>query len=727
MVYFAHTDGTSDKRNWQKLSDHLNGVADLAERFANKFGAGQLVRLAGLLHDIGKYSSEFQLRLQGLPIRVDHSTVGAQAAFSRYNKPLGYLLAYIIAGHHSGIPNGGSVAEDASLECRLQRAGLPDAGAWRSEISFQTDKNSIRPRLTPINKHIGITISFYIRMLYSCLVDADFLDTERYADILRFKQRGEWPAPQVLQQRLYTYLDQKHAQAPANRINNLRGEILAQCHETATALTGLFTLTVPTGGGKTLSSLAFAIDHLICNDLDRIIYVIPYTSIIEQNANVFRNAIGPEAVLEHHSNFQPDSSKDEDAIELVSKIKLSAENWDVPLVVTTNVQFFESLFANRSSKCRKLHNITRSVIILDEAQMMPLEYLKPCLAALTELVVNYGSSVVLCTATQPALNRLLPPSLPITEISKNVDKLYTAFRRVEVSFIGDKTDAQLVDELSRQRQVLCIVNTRRHANTLYQQLRESNDIYHLSARMCPMHRTKKLEEIRQLLKDGAPCRLISTQLIEAGVDIDFPVVYRSIAGIDSIAQAAGRCNREGRSALGDTRVFVPEKHGLPGGWFSRCAEIAKMVLREFTDPLSLAAVHRYFEYLYCLDDEELDKKHILDLLQENERTLRFPFEQISDEFKLIDSSMVSVIIPWDDNSKELIRELQFANYTVGIARCLQPYTVQIYRYEFGELLRQRAIRTIAGSFHILENNEFYNDETGLTMDQAVSISEVLIF
>jgi len=723
VAYFAHTDGTLDKQNWHKLSDHLVGVAALAEKFARKFGAGDLGRIAGLLHDIGKYSQEFQTRLGGKAIWVDHSTLGAQEAVAKYQK-WGKILAYVIAGHHSGLPDGGSVAGDGSLASRLQKQELADASPWREEIALPHEIQ-VQPQLRPINKP-GMTLSFFIRMLYSCLVDADFLDTERYMEGQNYIERGNWPAMAKLHKRLNTYLQQKQRSAPSNKINRLRAKILADCRRAALQPPGIFTLTVPTGGGKTLSSLAFAMDHLLHNQLDRIIYVMPYTSIIEQNAEVFRQAVGKEVVLEHHSNYQPDFDSDIDS-ETRAKVMRSAENWDIPLVATTNVQFFESLFANRSSKCRKLHNISRSVIILDEAQLLPLEYLKPCLAALIELVFNYGSTVVLCTATQPAFKQLMPSGVSSQELARDVDMLYEAFRRVNVSYIGDKTDSDLIEELAQHRQVLCIVNTRRHANKLYSQLSEVKNAYHLSARMCAKHRTEKLKEISKLLQAGEDCRLISTQLIEAGVDIDFPVVYRSIAGVDSIAQSAGRCNREGKLSMGKTLVFAPEKHGLPAGWFSRCAEISKMVLREFADPLSLDAVRRYFEYLYSIDDEELDKKQILKQLNEDYRNLNFPFAEIANEINLIDSYMISVIIPWDDKARQLIRQLQFAQYSLGIARQLQPYTIQIYRNEFIELQRSRAIYSIAGTFHILANMDLYKDDIGLTLVETTSPSEVLIF
>ena len=292
--------------------------------------------------------------------------------------------------------------------------------------------------------------------------------------------------------------------------------------------------------------MAFALKHLSLNNLKRIFYVIPYTSIIEQNAKIFRDIFGEKNVLEHHSNFDPVREDNYDFQTKKDRFKVVWENWDIPITVTTNVQFFESLFGNKRSRCRKLHNLSRSVIILDEAQMLPTEYLKPSLQALSELVGNYGSTVVLCTATQPKIGDFIDKSLSVTEIMNSPQQLYEQFKRVQISHLGQLSDEDLVDHLSEHNQVLCIVNTRKHAQIIYDELSKSCKVYHLSAKMCPVHRRKVLDEIRENLSRGADCRVVSTQLIDAGVDVDFPVSMRAMTGIDSIAQAAGRCNREGK-------------------------------------------------------------------------------------------------------------------------------------------------------------------------------------
>jgi CRISPR-associated endonuclease/helicase Cas3 len=474
-------------------------------------------------------------------------------------------------------------------------------------------------------------------------------------------------------------------------------------------------LTVPTGGGKTLSSMAFALNHLRKHNLNRILYVIPYTSIIEQNADIFREIFGNKNVLEHHSNYDPKNEKSESTDLLQEKLKLSSENWDIPIIITTNVQFFESLFSNRVSRCRKLHNLAKSVIILDEAQMLPTGFLKPCLSALSELVVNYGSTVVICTATQPNLNGLLDENIKPVEITRSPQELYEAFRRVHVTDLGDIDDSDLSARLNAHKQALCIVNTRKHAQKLYEQLSESESCYHLSARMCPVHRRMKLKKIKNLLKEGAECRVISTQLIEAGVDIDFPAVYRTISGIDSVCQASGRCNREGKMASGEVYVFrSTEDYGKATHWQSRVAEIGSMIFDEWDDPLSLPAVDSYFEKLYSYEGDKLDKKRILPSFEERLRDVAFPFEDVADAFNLIGNDTRDIIIPYDDKARSIIKQMQQTGFPGKYARNLQGYTVSIYVEEFKALERNNAISSIADRFFVLNKlKDYYSEDTGL--------------
>jgi CRISPR-associated endonuclease/helicase Cas3 len=727
MKFYAHTDGSGEERGWQLLRDHLAGVAQRAAGYAEDFQAGKLAYAAGLLHDLGKYSLEFQRRLKGEKIRVDHSTAGAQEAERIYGKALGRILAYVVAGHHAGLQDYGSLADEASLAARLNKEAIPDCQAYREEQLRWPDLSSFRLPIKPLAGQQGFSLAFFIRMLYSCLVDADFLDTEEFCQPERGAARGKHPPLVPMLQKLDQYLQQMLATVPDTPINRERAAILDQCREKASLPPGLFTLTVPTGGGKTLSSLSFALGHAVRHGLERVIYVIPFTSIIEQNARVFREAVGEEGVLEHHSNFQYPDQEDEDWVTPAAKLRLAAENWDAPLVVTTNVQFFESLFANRSARCRKLHNIARSVVILDEAQMIPTDYLRPCLAALVELVRHYGASVVICTATQPALEGLLPGGLKPVELAPEPERLYETFKRVRVSFLGKLNDADLAARLMELSQVLCIVNTRKHARELFQRIRDLPGSYHLSALMCPVHRSAVLAEIRERLAAGETCRLISTQLIEAGVDVDFPVVYRSAAGIDSLAQAAGRCNREGKRKEGQVYLFQPEAHGLPGGWFKRTATLGEMILRQVSDPLSIQAVKDYFTLLYDIEGEGLDRKGIMSSLEEGCGKLAFPFQKVAAEFRIIESPTEALIIPWDDNCRELLYRAKNSSLLGGFARKFQPYVVQLYPQEFLQLLQSNLVDSIGGIFYYLTDPSFYDPQLGLRGWQDADMErEILI-
>ncbi|TFH41084.1 MAG: CRISPR-associated helicase Cas3', partial [Lysobacterales bacterium] len=544
IAHLLHNDPTGKA---QTVEEHLIGVAELARGFCRGFAWSDWAYQAGLWHDLGKYSDEFQQLIRGKRIRVDHSTAGAQHASKTLRDP-GRLLAYAIAGHHAGLPNGDS-NDGSDLTHRLAKEvpAIPHCPA------SLLDARPLSPLACPLNRpRRAFSLAFFARMIYSCLVDADFLDTERFMVSETSEQRGRYPQLAEVNEKLTAHLAALSARAEGS-VNQHRAAVLQQCLAAAELEPGLFSLTVPTGGGKTLSSLAFALRHALKHGMDRVIYVIPYTSIIEQNATVFRSVVGDDAVLEHHSSFDPQQNEDDDVSPEAMRARLSTENWDAPLVVTTSVQFFESLFACRSSRCRKLHSILNSVVILDEAQMLPVNLLRPCIEVLRELTLYYRTTVVLCTATQPALST--SPTFRngldgVREIIAKPEELYKALKRVSISDIGKLQDAELVERLRGHEQVLCVVNTRGHARKLYELLAGAPGLYHLSASMCPAHRSIKFAEIRSALAAKKPCRVISTQLVEAGVDIDFPVVYRAMAGIDSIAQAAGRCNREGKLLCG---------------------------------------------------------------------------------------------------------------------------------------------------------------------------------
>jgi CRISPR-associated endonuclease/helicase Cas3/CRISPR-associated endonuclease Cas3-HD len=716
IMYYAHSTQNPDKSDWQPLKDHLTNVATLSRNFADDFNAGDLAYASGLLHDLGKYSLDFQRRLEGAGIHVDHSTAGAQEAGKFYHPSFSRILSYVITGHHGGLQNFGSI--ESGLVERLHKIDLPNYSVYSNEISL-IDQNQFRLTLKPFQNKTGFCFSFFTRMLYSCLVDADSLDTEKFHSPENDRLRGKYDSFDDLCKKFTISMEEKNSRSNNSAINRERRKIFDQCVEAGQLPPGFFSLTVPTGGGKTLSSMAFALEHLKTHGLKRIFYVIPYTSIIEQNAKIFRDIFGSRNVLEHHSNFDPGIVKNTDEDPVSESLKLATENWDMPLVVTTNVQFFESLFSNKRSRCRKLHNLAKSVIILDEAQMLPTGCLLPCLAALSELVRNCSATVVICTATQPKLGDLLDKSIRPREIIDEPNTLYESFKRVRVTDLKSLSDAELVARLNEQRQVLCIVNTRKHAKNLFDELKKSGNCYHLSARMCPVHRRKKIAEIKRCLNAGEDCRVISTQLIEAGVDIDFPVVYRTMTGIDSIAQAAGRCNREGKLPVGKVFIFKStESYGKATSWQNLVAEVGEMALRGSTDPLALATVADYFGRLYHFkEDGGLDEKKILQQLEERSDELAFPFENIADKFRIIEGGTKDLIIPYDENARLKIADLRATEYPWKYIRDLQVYTVSIYPNEFREMERMNLIETITDRFYVLRSCEDYSDETGLKLRQ----------
>ncbi len=701
--YYAHSTKGGEK-NWQLLKEHLENVSQLAGSYASCFGAEGWGNLAGSLHDDGKYSNSFQDKLKGMSLHVDHSTAGAQIATKLFGNK-GRLLGYVSAGHHGGLPNGGSNADVTSLMGRLAK-DIPNFDAFYEEI-FLPDQ---LPELNlGKSDNPGFSLSFFVRMLFSCLVDADYLDTENFYSKEKTALRKKSADIKTLNYKLEQHIDKISKKAKSPVIKRERAHVRACCQQAAEKEKGLFSLTVPTGGGKTLSSLEFAFRHARKNGMERVIYAVPFTSIIEQNAAVFREALGDDAVLEHHSNFDFEENENNPNY----KYRLAAENWDAPVIVTTNVQFFESLLACKPARCRKLHNIANSIVILDEAQTLPDRLLLPCLAILEELVLRYGVTVVFCTATQPHLQKLWSKELQATEIIPDAERLYEVLsKRVTVKSAGVLTDQELVERLALQKQALCIVNTRKHARTLYELLPEVEGNYHLSAYMYPKHRSDKITEIRQRLEEGKPCRVISTQLIEAGVDVDFPVVYRAIAGIDAIAQAAGRCNREGVGGQGEVWVFIPEE-GVPEGWFQRMAALGEKVLREYDDPLLPQAIKSFFELRFDLAGDQLDELGILKDFEECARELLFPFRDVAEKFRFIDDILVPVVIATEDECKNILTKAAYSKAPGAFARRLQKYTVGINPWEMSAYEKAGYIKKVADLFNVMEEGQSYDNNLGL--------------
>ena len=761
---YAHSLDTRPTSEWQSLPDHALNVARLAKSHAEKFGAGDLAEIAGLLHDIGKHSDEFQRKLTGAATRVDHSTAGARIVAERFQHlaPLNQLIAYAIAGHHAGLANG--MGESRSLKGRLDatKYTIPAIDGWDHGIKLPASAQI--PALVPHSdskirsQRAGFCLSTLTRMIFSALVDADRLDTEEFyrkAEGKPESERGQWRSLPVLKQALDQYMAKKVAEVALpsehpgqNKVNVERASILTAARLRALDAQGLFSMTVPTGGGKTLASLTFALDHAVAHGLDRVIYVIPFTSIIEQTAKVFRDALWPDLaghIIEHHSAFREDEALTamewaqgkgggESSLQAGERLRLATENWDAPIIVTTAVQFFESLFSNRPSRCRKLHSIARSVVILDEAQTLPLTLLRPCVAVLDELARNYRTSIVLCTATQPALEATRPDGRPgldgglidVREIVEDPKRLYEAMQRVTVKPPCKLTDGELVQRLKQHQQVLCIVGTRNHARELFDALKQAtpDHVFHLSALMCPAHRSAKLAEIRAALKAG-PCRVVATTVIEAGVDIDFPVVYRAMAGLDSIAQAAGRCNREGRRTRKESIVQLFEiEDRKPIRELRANEEVAREVLRKHgEDPLCLAAIEAYFDQLYWRKlqgrgEDGLDKHGIIASLNVQAREGWLPFEDVARAFQMIDSAMEPVIIPYNDDVRKFVAKLALTDDIRTVARKLQPYIVNVPRAKFAELRQAGSIQPAHPwrydeQFVVLSVASLYSQDFGL--------------
>jgi len=735
-MYIAHKRDDGYK---QPLLEHLIGTAEKASCYAKYFGKSETAFICGLLHDIGKYSEEFKDRIENNGRLCDHSTAGAKVLKS-ISPAIGNLLGYVIAGHHSGLLNGGgwgAVPEDGSFQGRLKK-DIPDYSAYSKEIIAD-----LYPSIVDIARQLadtkpldecdqGYCFSFLIRMIFSCLVDADFLDTEEFMNEEKIV-RGVKCDFTELEDKIINYTNEFDL---TSEINKKRREIFEFCLKKAEESPRLYKLSVPTGGGKTISSMAFSLRHIRRNPkLRRIIYVIPFTSIIEQNAKVFSDILGKEYVLEHHSNYDFDQN-DEEKYNIK---KLCAENWDIPIVVTTNVQFFESIYGNKSSKLRKLHNVSNSIIILDEVQMLPTEYLIPCAKALEELVNNYNCSVVLCSATQSEVERFMSGKIKAIEICNNITELYDFFDKTKVKFIGSKTTNDLVGLLKGVNQCLLIVNTKKQARKLYEKIKEEfgvEGIFHLSTYMCPFNRFEKLQKIKERLDKKARCIVVSTSLIEAGVDVDFPVVYRAMCGLDSIIQAAGRCNRERKEDLAYLYVFDFEdeeykvnKSSRFGNYLGQRQSVTEIIAKKYEDVTSPKAIKEYFDILFRnASISELDKKNIVRKLNEgfsknSLHSFNFDFEDIARDFKMIEDNNYSVIVKYNDDAIRKINELEYGYYTKDKLRSLQKYSVSLGIYEFNILRSINAIKVLGENTGILISSDDYSSDIGIIIPDKLGIAE----
>ncbi len=714
---YAHSLEGHALKDWQRLDSHLNAVAQLAAEFASKFSSSDWAWNAGLLHDLGKVADEFQNYLRrenniddpeydGVgKNKINHSSAGAMLAEEQHNQAgrlFGRVLSYMVAGHHAGLPDFDTCDGGAgALQIRLQE-GKKNLDQIRRHSSAII--NGLRPlsKLPAFVKQNNFHL--WIRLLFSCLVDADFLDTEAFMQPEVARERGSMRDLVDLKKQLDNHLAEKAASCPKTTVNEIRKEILQACRDAAKVKQGIFTLTVPTGGGKTLSAMSFALDHAVLNNKRRVIYVIPFTSIIEQTASTLASIFGIENVVEHHSNLDPDKE--------TPRLRLAAENWDAPIIVTTNVQFFESLLAARTSRTRKLHNLVDSVVVLDEAQLVPPEKLSPCVSLINSLSSDFGVTIVLSTATQPALPKLNQAH----EIIPKSARLYERLKRTEIDFSYCRSTplswTELAEKLREHEQVLCIVNTRKDCLDLYSLMPQGT--IHLSALMCGHHRSEIIREIKKTLNRGEPIRVISTQLVEAGVDIDFPVVYRALAGLDSIAQAAGRCNREGRlDRAGKVVVFNPPKPA-PRGLLHKGEGTTKELLTiDGFDPQDPEYFAHYFRLFYSrLNDTGED--YLKDLCPDS-ATLGMAFRSVAEKFHLINDNAQRPVLVCYGESAKLIDQLRFAGPSRILLRKLQRYTVNLPTRTFERMFHDGLLTEPWPGFYVQAMNTLYDNKIGLNI------------
>lgn len=734
-MFFARSENESGQR--QLLADHLRNVGQLAGQFAEEAGLPrEMGEWAGWLHDLGKYSQEFQTHLLKKDRDlVEHAAHGAAVAVSAG----AVECAFAIAAHHGGL---GTKLDMSQLTTRPELTSTLSEPKPRVSVRAQEFRRLAeedagitgQPSRTLMRRGDETKVELRTRLLLSCVADADRLDAERWMSQwksdLRFEAEPLDPAGRL--EHTLAHIGTIAGPKPESVVKAARASVLRHALARAADAPGFFSLTVPTGGGKTLASLAFGLEHARRHGHRRLIYVLPFLTIIEQNAAVIRAAVGEtdanagRVVLEHHSNVVFERDDEQKPIgemrQTIDEVRqrLLAENWDAPVVVTTTVQFFESLFAAHPSAVRKIHNIPRSVIVLDEAQTFPPGMLRPIVAMLRQLVDEYGCTVLFTTATQPALSQplrgkdrpepLLEPGM-LREIVTDPPALFRHLKRVDVAWPGpDPTPmAGVAASMAAARQALAIVNTKQQARDLWEALREHDEgAIHLSTRMCAAHRRTVFAEVCRRLAAGEACLVASTQLIEAGVDVDFPAVWRALGPLEGVAQAAGRCNREGTLATGHVTVFRTEDGRLPGGAYASATKVTAGMLKSGTEPDidDPGTFEDYFRRLYNV--ENLDKAQIA----ETRKTYDFP--QTADRFRIIDEATVGVLVPYGEGAAWIARILASDELSRGQLRRLQPYTVALYPHELQQGRHSGEIRLHPKTgMHIFGGE--YDDSLGLLL------------
>lgn len=719
MIAVEYIGHTSDDGRKQLLLDHLNGTSKLCRENANEFWA-DIAEFVGQIHDIGKYTSGFQKRINGAEnIRVEHAICGAKEVAKAPPKSYVPMIEYCVAGHHSSLPDGGTKVdgeEDSTLHGRMKRK-TGDYSAYENEVKLEYPKDNLRELFDVSNqREIIERYSFFTRYLFSCLTDADFIDTERF--VTPNTDRGIDGDFQKAYEKVCEKLNSFKIET---KLQESRSIIQEQVYKSVESNANVYTLNMPTGSGKTLCSIRAALKTAIENKKKRIIYVIPYVSIIEQTAKVFEDIFGDVLpVLQHHSNYDFDDDKNEDENEITSeKLKRSCENWDAKLIVTTNIQFFESLYHYKGRRLRKLHNLADSVIIFDEIHMLPIDYIQPCLRAIGYVTKYLNSTAILMSATMPNYDKFMERYMSGVKIENAVKdtSLFNVFDKCRYEYIGKCELASLAEKAQEYDNALIIVNKRKTARELYDIC--SGNKYHLSTYMTPLHRSEIIAKIKEDIKNGINTTVISTSLIEAGVDLDFKAVFREIAGIDNVLQSGGRCNREGKMDMGD--VFVFETDG--GNYQTKKksdiiirANITRNLFEEFENISTDKCIKEYYGRLLNYKEKKIEENTITAIMGNDLRIDGIPFRTYAESFNFIDNQVIGIVIPCDEN-RGLIKELKDGK--LSVKRNLQRYSASVNKDEFKELFQIGIIETLDCGVCILANTDYYKSDVGLTLENDV--------
>lgn len=717
MDYYAHKTESGEK---QTVKQHLENVASLSEKFAIDL-IKPLAYATGYGHDIGKYSKAFQNRLNGKPDKFEHSSCGAieynKLSKDEKDKIIATMMEYCIAGHHTGLPDGGcsadSAYDDVTLSSKLKRAdqyvGLSDYSAYKNEITLKIPQAEKLFDILCTSKSPDELIekyAFFVRLLFSCLTDADYLDTEIFCkqNTDRTLHSDFVSASEKLNEKLSTFISD-------TPLKEARSRLQAQAYKNAQGNQHISILNMPTGSGKTLCSLKIALDKVIGShgSKKRIIYVIPYTSIIEQTAGQFNEIAGNELdILEHHSNYCFDNDKIEP--DTLKKLKMASENWDAPLIITTSIQFFESVYKYKSSRLRKLHNMADSVIIFDEIHLLPVKMLQPCLKAIGYITKYMNSEAIFLSATMPDFSQLMKEYIPQCTAKELItDKSdFSYFNKCNYINLGKTDFDNIIEKADRYTSSLIIVNTKRTAREVYKLIQGKK--YHLSTNLTPFDRSAIIDKIHKDLNDGVKITVVSTSLVEAGVDFDFEAVFRQLAGLDSILQSGGRCNREGKRKSGD--VFIFSTDDLLRGDLLFRADITQNLMKSYKDISFPECIKEYYRRIFTANNDVIKSNSIAEL---SNGIGSIAFREYADQFEFIKDDTIGIVINNSDECKMLVEKLKAHDYSVK--RKLQKYTVSVkINIDFNKAFSLGIVDDFNTGVYILTNEKYYNSDTGLDLD-----------